>query len=219
VFITHTYETVFLIRSWETDKIRGEKLERQRIQAELEALRNQIDPHFIFNSLNTLSHLIEQDSAKARQFNDHLADVYRYILGNKDRNLVLLKEEIGFLHSYFELLRIRFGSAIWLRLEFGEGAPDQFLLPPISLQVLLENAIKHNEFSEDHPLTLRVWMEGDTIRASNERRPKRSQRPSSRVGLKNLNERYRVVTEKEITAGQVNGRFEVTLPVLRVEGT
>lgn len=218
VFITHTYETVFLIRSWETDKIRGEKLERQRIQAELEALRNQIDPHFIFNSLNTLSHLIEQDSVKARRFNDHLADVYRYILGNKDRNLVLLKEEIGFLHSYFELLKIRFGNAVRLQLEFGESAFDQFLLPPISLQVLLENAIKHNDFSEDHPLTLRVWMEGDKIRASNERRPKRSQRASSRVGLKNLNERYRVVTEKEITAGQVNGRFEVSLPVLRVEG-
>jgi len=219
VFITHTYETVFLIRSWETDRIRSEKLEKQRIQAELEALRNQIDPHFIFNSLNTLSHLIEQDSEKARRFNDHLADVYRYILSNKDRDLVLLKEEIVFLHNYFELLKIRFGNAVRLRLELGSNDPERLLLPPISLQVLLENAIKHNDFSEDHPLTLRVWVEGETIRASNERRPKRSQRPSSQVGLKNLNERYRVVTNKEITALQINGRFEVTLPILRTEGT
>lgn len=218
VFITHTYETVFLIRSWETDRIKGEQLEKQRIQAELEALRNQIDPHFIFNSLNTLSHLIEQDSGKARQFNDHLADVYRYILSNKDRNLVLLKEEIGFLKNYFELLRIRFGNAVRLDLELESGDPNRFLLPPISLQVLLENAIKHNDFSDQHPLILRIWREGETIRASNERRPKRNQRFSSKVGLKNLGERYRVVTEKEISAMQVNGRFEVTLPILRAEG-
>jgi LytS/YehU family sensor histidine kinase len=129
----------------------------------------------------------------------------------------LLKEEVGFLNNYFELLRIRFGNAVRLNLELDSSDPDRFLLPPISLQVLLENAIKHNDFSDEHPLTLRVWLEGETIRASNERRSKKNQRPSSQVGLKNLNERYRVVTEKEITAMQVDGRFEVTLPILRAE--
>ncbi|HEX9614187.1 MAG TPA: sensor histidine kinase, partial [Bacteroidota bacterium] len=216
VFITHTYETVFLIRSWETDRVKSEKLEKERARAELDALKNQIDPHFIFNSLNTLSHLIAEDSAKAQQFNDHLADVYRYILSNKDRNLVFLKEELTFLEHYFELLKIRFGNAVRLDVQLSVKDLDFFLLPPISLQILLENAIKHNEFSEESPLTLKVWLEGDVIHISNERRPKRGSLRSSKVGLKNLGERYKAITEKEIHIQQTNGSFEVELPILRV---
>jgi len=215
VFITHTYETVFLIRSWETDKLKGEKMERARVEAELEALKNQIDPHFIFNSLNTLSHLIENDSAKAKQFNDNLADVYRYILLNKERNLVLLKEELEFLDNYYSLITIRFGNALNVQIDLDGTLRDQYLVPPISLQTLLENVMKHNEFSEARPLTVRVSMTNDSIRFSNEIRPKRSRKPTSRVGLKNLNERYKLVTEKEIAVNQTDGHFTVTLPVLK----
>jgi len=218
VFITHTYETVFLIRSWETDRIRGEKLEKERARAELEALKNQIDPHFIFNSLNTLSHLIQEDSVKAQHFNDHLADVYRYILSNKERNVVLLNEEIAFINHYFELLKIRFGDAVNLAVGLKNGDGDRFLIPPISLQVLLENAIKHNDFSDDNPLTLRVWLDQDSICVSNQRRPKRNPGPSSKVGLKNLSERYKVVTERAIRTQLKDGYFEVELPVLKVNG-
>jgi sensor histidine kinase YesM len=214
VFITHTYETVFLIRSWETDKLKGEKMERARVEAELEALKNQIDPHFIFNSLNTLSHLIENDSVKAREFNDNLADVYRYILFNKDRNLVLLKEELTFLENYVSLIKIRFGDAFQLKIDSKQSSVEQFLLPPISLQILIENAIKHNEFSDIDPLTVNVALEQESIIVSNELRPKRHRKPSSRLGLANLNERYRLVTEKEIIIDQLNGLFVVTLPVL-----
>ncbi|MCI0706254.1 MAG: sensor histidine kinase [Ignavibacteriae bacterium] len=215
VFITHTYETVFLIRSWETDKLKGEKMERARVEAELEALKNQIDPHFIFNSLNTLSHLIEKDSAKAREFNDNLADVYRYILFNKDRNLVLLREEMEFLEKYVGLIKIRFGNAFNLDLDPGKRHQDEYLIPPISLQILVENAMKHNEFSDSHPLTVHVTVDKDVIIISNEIRPKRQNRPSSRIGLKNLNERYKLVTEKEITIDRTSGKFVVSLPVLK----
>lgn len=216
VFITHTYETVFLIRSWESDRVRGEKLEKERVQAELETLKSQIDPHFMFNSLNTLSHLIEQDPARARRFNDLLAGVYRYILGNKDRDLVLLREELFFLQSYFELLLIRFGSSLRLAVDLDPGVLDRYLLPPISLQLLLENAIKHNDFSDAEPLTLRVYLEGGEVVVANGRRPKQSVRPSSKIGLANLSERYRVVTNREIRTDQSNGRFEVRLPLLSV---
>lgn len=219
VFITHTYETVFLIRSWESDRVRGEKLEKERLQAELEALKSQIDPHFMFNSLNTLSHLIEQDPSRARRFNDLLAEVYRYILGNKDRDLVLLREELVFLESYFELLRIRFGESLRLAVDLDPAALDLYLLPPISLQLLLENAIKHNDFSATDPLTFRVHLEGGDIVVANDRRPKQSVKPSSKIGLANLNERYRVVTNREIRTGQPNGRFEVRLPLLSVNQT
>src|SRR3990170_3255183 len=97
VFIVHVYETVFLVRDSESEMLKNEQLERARAEAALEALKNQIDPHFIFNSLNTLSHLIEENPAKARQFNDNLADVYRYILQNKGSHLVLLGDEVGFV--------------------------------------------------------------------------------------------------------------------------
>ena len=215
VFITHTYETVFLIRSWGSDKLRGEQLERARIQAELEALKTQIDPHFIFNSLNTLSHLTEVDPAKAKEFTGNLADVYRYILMNKGRDLVFLKEELDFLQSYFELAKIRFGSAIRLNVRFNGELLESYVMPPISLQVLMENAVKHNEFSENDPLVVECTFEGDSIHISNSVRKKISQKPTSGIGLKNLGERYKLATNKEITIRQSVDIFEVWLPVLK----
>ncbi|RYG46335.1 MAG: histidine kinase, partial [Chitinophagaceae bacterium] len=152
IFITHVYETVFLVKETETEIIRNEQLERTKAEAELEALKNQIDPHFIFNSLNTLSHLIESRPEKAKAFNDSMAEVYRYILQNKARGLVLLKEELLFLEHYFSLLEMRFENAVALNIDLPESVMDQYLIPPISLQILVENAIKHNEFSEDQPL-------------------------------------------------------------------
>lgn len=214
VFITHTYETVFLIRSWESDKTRSESLERAKAQAELEALKNQIDPHFMFNSLNTLSHLIETEPAKARLFADDLAEVYRYILRNKERDLVLWNEEITFAEQYFSLLRIRFGEGVRLQVERGAAERDDLLLPPISLQVLLENAIKHNDFSPKRPLTVSVELLGSSAVVSNGVRRKRTPVPSSGIGLANLNERYRLITRKDITVEQDGERFRVTLPLL-----
>jgi sensor histidine kinase YesM len=120
IFITHVYETVFLVKQTETDKVKKEQLERSKAEAELQALKNQIDPHFIFNSLNTLSYLIEEKPQKARQFNDSLADVYRYILHNKERTLVLLGEEMDFMNDYFLLLKIRFENAVQLKNELDE---------------------------------------------------------------------------------------------------
>ena len=168
IFITHVYETVFLVKESESEMIRNEQLERAKAEAELEALKNQIDPHFIFNSLNTLSHLIENNPGKAKQFNDNLADVYRYILQNKARDLVLLREEMEFLQSYFLLLQIRFEKAVQLKVNIDEEALDQYLIPPISLQILAENAIKHNEFSEATPLLIEIEMKNDELVVHNQ---------------------------------------------------
>jgi LytS/YehU family sensor histidine kinase len=137
IFISHVYETVFLVKEAETEKVQRAQMEQAKAEAELEALKNQIDPHFIFNSLNTLSHLIEDRPEKAKQFNDNLADVYRYILHNKKRDLVLLSEEIHFLEDYFSLLKIRFENAIQLRINLSESIYESYLVPPISLQVLI----------------------------------------------------------------------------------
>ena len=216
LFITHIYETVFLVREAESEKLKKEQLERAKAEAELEALKNQIDPHFIFNSLNTLSHLIEQDPKKARQFNDNLADVYRYILQNKARELVLLREELLFLNDYFSLLKIRFEKAVQLHINISEALFDQYLIPPISLQILVENAIKHNEFSDTLPLVITIEMQNDELIIHNHVRKKVLRKASSRIGLHNLGERYKLTTSKEIRVNEAPDDFTVCLPVLKI---
>jgi len=216
IFITHVYETVFLVKESESEMLRAEQFERARAEAELEALKNQIDPHFIFNSLNTLSYLIEEKPAKAKQFNDNLADVYRYILQNKARDLVLLQEEINFLEDYFSLLKIRFEKALQLRLNLDKALFDQYLIPPISLQVLMENAIKHNEFADANPLIIEISFNGDTLVFCNEIRKKELRKPSSKIGLKNLDERYRLTTGHTIITEETEKSFRVVLPVLKI---
>ena len=216
IFITHVYETVFLVKESENEMIRNEQLERARAEAELEALKNQIDPHFFFNSLNTLSHLIEERPAKAKQFNDNLADVYRYILQNKARDLVLLREEMEFLESYFLLLQIRFEKAVALKLSIDQNMLQHYLVPPISLQILAENAIKHNEFSEAMPLTLDISIHDDNLIVCNPLHPKVLRRPSSGIGLQNLRERYRLTTGGEIRITEENRQFVVKLPLLDI---
>ena len=216
IFITHVYETIFLVKESESEMIRNEQLERARAEAELEALKNQIDPHFIFNSLNTLSHLIENNPEKARQFNDNLADVYRYILQNKARDLVLLREELQFLQSYFLLLQIRFEKAVELQLNIPDEILDQYLIPPISLQILAENAIKHNEFSETSPLFIEIAMKNDELVIHNPVHRKILRKASSKIGLQNLGERYKLTTNKEIVVKEEEKDFTVSLPILKI---
>lgn len=217
-FLVNLYETVFLIRDVANDRVKQEQLERARAEAELEALKNQVDPHFIFNSLNTLSHLIETRPQKAQLFNDNLADVYRYILHNKARDLVFIKEELGFIRDYFSLLKIRFEDAVQLQVDIPPGLQQQYLLPPISLQILLENAVKHNEFSDEHPLLITIKALDETLVVENEIRRKLLRKPTSRIGLENLKERYRLVTGKEILISESGNRFTIVLPLLTING-
>lgn len=216
VFITHVYETVFLVKESESEKLRNEQMERAKAEAELEALKNQIDPHFIFNSLNTLSHLIEEKPAIAKKFNDRMADVYRYILQNKARDLVLLGEELEFLQHYFFLLVMRFEKAVQLNVSIPYGVKEQYLIPPISLQVLAENAVKHNEFSDASPLVFSVKFADETIVVQNNLKRKTIRRGSSKIGLNNLNERYKLTTNKPIRLEETETLFTVTLPLLKL---
>jgi sensor histidine kinase YesM len=217
IFITHVYETVFLVKESESEQLRFEQLEKARAQAELEALKNQIDPHFIFNSLNTLSHLIDDSPVKARQYNDTMAEVFRYILRNKGRQWVLLQEELEFMQEYFSLLKIRFESAIQLRLQIPENKKSEYLIPPISLQILIENATKHNEFSEEHPLTITIDLEQDDMRITNQIRKKKLRRPGHGMGLRILNERYNLVTNKSIQIQQLDQEFSVRIPLIKID--
>lgn len=213
IFVTHAYETVFLIKERQSDLVSFEQLQRAKVESELEALKSQIDPHFMFNSLNTLSYLIEHDKEKALLFNESLSDVYRYILMNKQKELVTLQEEIEFANSYFVLMQIRFGLGVRFHVEIKEVGNK--LLAPISLQLLLENAVKHNEFNEAKPLDIYLSLGPGCVEVTNNIQRKKVKN-SSKIGLRNLQERYRLVIGKEVLVEQTDKIFSVKLPYLEI---
>lgn len=218
LFVTHAYETMFLIRERETDLMRVERLERARVQSELGALKAQIDPHFLFNSLNTLGHLISSDASRGREFCDDLAEVYRYVLASREQDLVALSEELAFVRQYHRLLALRFGQTMQMQVEpaLDQVAQlDSWRVVPLALQTLLENAVKHNQVGAETPLCVNLRLEGDSITMSNLRRPRGSSLPSSGLGLANLDERCRLVTGHALRVSSQGSVFEVSVPLTR----
>ena len=216
VFVTHAYETVFLIRERESDMTRVERLERTRVEGELAALTAQIDPHFLFNSLNTLGHVIAHDPVRARDFCDRLAEVYRYVLASRGRQLVPLQEELDFVANYHALLALRFGRAIDLVVEPPAASPGPDgdpRIPPLALQTLLENAVKHNRLDAEAPLGMRLSRQDGAVRFAHALRPRSSQRPGAGVGLANLDERCRLLTGRGLAIERADGEFAVTVPL------
>lgn len=212
VFVTHVYETVLLIKDRSGDLLRVERLERARAEAELAALRAQLDPHFVFNSLNTLSHLIESDAARAREFNERLADVYRYMLRQRERDLIDVGEELAVVRAYVWLLAVRFGDAIRLRVT-GDG-DARGRVPPLSLQLLVENGVKHNELGSDRPLEIDIEIGAREVIVSTTFRPRRLVRPSAGLGLRNLDQRYRLLGAGALRVVAGPDRFVVALPLV-----
>ena len=218
LFVTHAYETMFLIRERESDLMRVERLERARLQTELGALKAQIDPHFLFNSLNTLGHLISSDAQRGREFCDALAEVYRCVLASREHDLVALADELAFVRLYHRLLVLRFGPAMQLDVdaELERAAlSGAARVVPLALQTLLENAVKHNQVGAETPLVVHLALSADAIAVSNLSRPRRSRLPSSGVGLANLDERCRLVTGRALHIRTDGRQFEVTLPLVR----
>lgn len=214
LFVTHIYETVFLVKEKANETIKNEQLQRAKAEAELSALKNQIDPHFMFNSLNTLSYLIKADPHRANEFTENLAEVYRYILLQRDQSLVLLEDELDFTHKYTELLHLRFGKALIIQKRFNGTAEKDYLIPPTSVFVAFENAVKHNEISERQPLHVDVDVRDGNLLIMNTVQERKNRQHSSRIGLKNLDERFKIITGSGITAVRENGKFIVSMPLV-----
>ncbi len=218
LFVTHAYETMFLIRERESDLMRVERLERARVQSELGALKAQIDPHFLFNSLNTLGHLIGSDAQRGREFCDALAEVYRYVLASREHDLIALADELAFVRRYHRLLALRFSQAMQLEVspELDHVAlSGELRVVPLALQTLIENAVKHNQVGAETPLVVSLHWTGDAIAVRNLRRPRLSSLPGSGLGLANLDERCRLVTGRAVHVSADGPHFEVTVPVVR----
>ncbi len=216
LFVTHVYETVFMVKEQQGEQIKNIELQRAKAEAELAALKNQIDPHFMFNSLNTLTHLIKVDSHKALEFTENLAEVYRYILSQKDQTLVLLDDELDFTQKYTDLLHLRFGNALIIQKLFKGTAGKSFLIPPTSVFVAFENAVKHNEISEKTPIHINIDIQNGRLIISNSMKQRKNQVHSSNIGLKNLDERFKLATGQGIVSGKKEEKFIVELPLIPI---
>ena len=214
LFVTNLYEIFYLKEQQQDIEKRAEQLNIAKTHAELVALKNQIDPHFLFNSLNTLSYLISSDPTNARLYNDTLAKVYRYILINREKNLVSAADEIEFLSNFFYLLKIRFDNAVNMVIEIKSLSAEELFLPPISLQILLENAIKHNELSCANPFTINVTVSSGYVVIKNRIIQKAYIPASTGTGLHNLDNRYKLLTGKNIIVYKNNEHFTVKLPLV-----
>ena len=206
---------------WRTAAIRAERLEKESAVARLDSLRRQVDPHFLFNSLNALTSLVEEnDPTRAVRFIRQLSQVYRYVLDSQSQELVPLAEELRFAESYLFLQKTRLDEA--LQPAFDLPAPAEtarFLLPPLALQLLLENAIKHNAALQASPLRVHVSLDAAarTLTVRNTRRPRRlAPGEASGLGLKNLVARYSFLTDKPVAIRESADEFSVTLPLLAI---
>ncbi|TMU56514.1 sensor histidine kinase [Flagellimonas algicola] len=209
------YEAIYYY-VWLKKSIREEEQAKQAIvQAQLDALRNQAQPHFFFNTLNTLRDIIDQNTKEeAKVFVNRLSEVYRFILDSGNANLIPLKDEIKFAEAYIHIQKERFGDNLKMDWKVSEEA-KKLLIIPMSLQLLLENAVKHNVVSKAKQLLIHVAIVDGKLKVSNKIQPKSTQLPTTKLGLKNIERRYALISEQKVVISKANGLFEVKLPLLK----
>ncbi len=212
--VTAIYEAVYFFVLLKKS-IRDEEQAKQAIiQAELDTLRNQAQPHFFFNTLNTLRDIIDQSPKEdAKQFVDKLSDIYRFLLESGNSNLISLKAELKFAKAYIHVQSERFGENLKLNWNIPQSAEDK-MIAPMSLQLLLENAIKHNVVSRSKPLVINVDIAEDFIIVTNKIQKKSTQLPSTKMGLKNIEKRYALISDRSVEIVNDGIQFSVSLPLL-----
>lgn len=215
VAITHVYETVFLLRDWESGRMRTARTEQARLQTQLESLGREVDPHYLFNNLNALAHLIDQGSDASPGFIRALSATYRYVLECRGRTLVPLAEELDALARHLTLAEIRYAGGVRLDLEVAAADAEALCLPPVSLGELLQNAVKHNVAGPGSPLFIRLRIEAECLIFENDVRCRPRPMRSTGIGLANLKERFRIATGREVVWGIEGERFVVRLPLVR----
>jgi hypothetical protein len=215
IAIGHVYETVFLLRDWESDRLHAARTEQARLETELESLGREVDPHFLFNNLNALAHLVEQRSEQAPWFIATLSATYRYVLECRGRALVPLADELAALERHRALAHVRYAGAVRLAVDVRAEEGQRLFLPPVTLPELFQNALKHNSVDAARPLHIRVTLEGETLVVENDLRPAGQPRRSIGSGLGNLAERFRMATGIDVVWGAEGDRFVVRLPLVR----
>ena len=210
--------SIFLLNKWRYSLAELEKFKKENAEYRFELLRSQLNPHFLFNSLNTLSSLVYENQESAGLFIRELSDVYRYILENRDKDLITLSMEIEFVSSYITLMKLRFGDNLIVEVDL-DHLQKNFSIAPLTLQLLIENAIKHNVVSRKKPLHINLFLEDDYMVVCNNIQPKVNKEYSSEMGLKNISNRYSYLSERKIEIIKTNEEFTVKIPLLWEEST
>ncbi len=218
IFATGIMNSIFIIshfiNRWKDSIQKAAQLEKEKTLVQFDNLKNQINPHFLFNALSALDSLISENPRLASQFLQHLSRVYRYVLQNKDRTIVPLEVELDFIRNYIFLVETRFQKSMKIKM----GVPDEHsdkMIVPVTLQVLIENAIKHNIANEERPLCIEVNIVNDYLVVQNNFQPRSNVETSNGQGLENLKSLYRFLTDKPLTIEQ-NAKFKVFVPLLDV---
>jgi sensor histidine kinase YesM len=213
IIATTIMESSAFFRQWKASLVEAERLQKEGLRTQYEALKAQVNPHFLFNSLNTLSSLVHSDPDLAEEFIDEFANFYRYILEIRDKNLVSLREELQMIETYLYLQKIRFGAALSLENHIDKSFLDH-LIPPLTLQILAENAIKHNSLSTESPLTISLEVQNGFLIVSNNLQQRMEDVVSTGMGLYNLKEKYKILSEAQPDFGLQDQQYVAAVPLI-----
>jgi sensor histidine kinase YesM len=213
IVISGIFYSFYYYKNRQEHRFKEQKIIAGKAAAQFDALKNQLDPHFLFNSLNVLTSLIEEDQDAAQRFTTSLSKVYRYVLEQKNKELVPVDEEFAFARTYVRLLKMRFEDSIVFEIPEKSTNPEARIVP-LSLQLLLENAVKHNVVTSARPLRITVKEEDGYVVVTNNLQPKQVVKKSSGVGLQNIRQRYGLLTERQVEIGEADEHFRVALPIL-----
>lgn len=210
------YEAGYFFAKWKKQTIETEQLRSQQLRSELSVLKNQISPHFLFNSLNTLVTLIHENQGKAAKFTEKLSEVYRYILQFKEKELVRLSTEIKFSEAFVFLLKMRFEEGLEIEIVVDKIDQDKYVAP-LTIQMLIENAVKHNVVSKNQPLHIKIYSEhGKSLIVKNNLQHKPAEGKSTFTGLENIRSRYALLTNRDVDVIQTKNHFMVALPLVEL---
>ncbi|WP_420148456.1 sensor histidine kinase [Spirosoma sp.] len=207
------YEGSYVMRAWQQTYNLNQRLKKDQLQYQLDTLKSQINPHFLFNSLNSLSSLIYENPEQAEKVVDEISSVYRYLLRANDSGLVTLREELKFIQSYFHLLKTRYGKGLHLQIAVDEEQME-LRLPTLTLQLLLENAVKHNVMLPEQPLRIFIEGQAQSLIVRNNLQRKNTPVLSNRVGLANIATKYQLLGNDNLSIQEKEGEFIVSLPLL-----
>ncbi|WP_299368712.1 histidine kinase [Winogradskyella sp.] len=207
------FHAIYYYKESQKTKVKEQKVIAGTASAKFDALKNQLDPHFLFNSLNVLTSLIEENPDSAQRFTTALSKVYRYVLEQKNKELVTVDEELNFARTYMSLLKMRFEDSIIFEIPDKASNPESKVVP-LSLQLLLENAVKHNMVTTSKPLHIKIYEDGNHLVVMNNLQPKQIVKKGSGVGLENIKQRYKLLTERKVYINQRDTDFAVAIPML-----
>lgn len=216
--VTLAFHAFYFYKAYQENRLKEQKIIAGTASAKFESLKNQIDPHFLFNSLNVLSSLIEENPDNAQKFTTSLSKIYRYVLEQKDKELVTVQEELAFAKTYMNLLKMRFENSITFELPENFDSAEARVVP-LSLQLLLENTIKHNVVSEQKPLHIRIFVKDNYLVVQNDLQKKEVLQDRRGVGLQNIISRYGILTNRKVLIETNETIFAVHLPILTKQVT